>query len=58
MKILIIDDSQVMRNIHNVLTENKVDPDRFLEADTGRKALNLAGQGAFRVSVSLKDMGR
>jgi two-component system chemotaxis response regulator CheY len=43
MKILIIDDSQVMRNIHrNVLTENKIDPERFLEAESGTKAVNLA----------------
>ena len=43
VKILIIDDSQVMRNIHkNVLAENKIDPGRFLEADNGDAALNLA----------------
>ena len=42
-KILIIDDSQVMRNIHkNVLAENKIDRGRFLEADNGDAALNLA----------------
>ena len=43
MKILIVDDSQVMRNIHkNLLAENKIDPDRFLEADNGDAALNMA----------------
>lgn len=43
MMILIVDDSLVMRNIHkNVLAENKVPVDRFLEADNGDKALNLA----------------
>ena len=41
-KILIIDDSQVMRNIHkNALRENNISEDRFLEACDGSEALDL-----------------
>jgi two-component system, chemotaxis family, chemotaxis protein CheY len=43
MKILIIDDSQVMRNIHiNTLTENNVPKEWLLEAEDGDEALNIA----------------
>ena len=45
MKILIIDDSQVMRNIHkNVLAENKIPREDFLEAGNGDDALELANR--------------
>jgi len=41
-KILIIDDSKVMRNIHkNTLKEHDIDETRFLEAENGAQALNL-----------------
>lgn len=41
-KILIIDDSKVMRNIHkNTLKEHDIDESRFLEAGDGAQALNL-----------------
>ena len=43
MKILIIDDSQVMRNIHkNILTENVKTPIEYLEAENGNTALNIS----------------
>lgn len=45
MKILIIDDSQIMRNINkNVLIENKIPEDSFLEAADGKEALQIAEQ--------------
>ena len=45
VKILIIDDSQVMRNIHkNVLAENKIPREDFLEAGNGDDALELANR--------------
>ena len=41
-KILIIDDSLVMRNIHkNALKENNISGDRLLEACDGSEALEL-----------------
>lgn len=43
MRILIIDDSMVMRNIHkNILLENKIPEGSFLEAQDGTTALMLA----------------
>jgi two-component system, chemotaxis family, chemotaxis protein CheY len=43
MKILIIDDSGVMRRIHmNALREHKVDDADMLEAEDGAKALQMA----------------
>jgi two-component system, chemotaxis family, chemotaxis protein CheY len=43
MKILIVDDSQTMRNIHkNTLIEHSVKEDCLLEADNGDSALALA----------------
>jgi two-component system chemotaxis response regulator CheY len=43
MKVLIIDDSQVMRNIHkNILMENTKAVTEYLEADNGDDALNIA----------------
>ncbi|GAB4375057.1 MAG: chemotaxis response regulator CheY [Spirochaetales bacterium] len=43
MKILIIDDSQVMRRIHrNILLENRIREEDLLEAEDGQKALEIA----------------
>ena len=43
MKILIIDDSQVMRRIHrNILLEHGVSEDDLLEAEDGAEALAIA----------------
>jgi two-component system chemotaxis response regulator CheY len=43
MKILIVDDSQTMRNIHkNTLREHSINEDCMLEADNGDSALELA----------------
>jgi two-component system chemotaxis response regulator CheY len=43
MKILIVDDSMVMRNIHkNILIENKISEESFLEARDGNTALDMA----------------
>jgi two-component system chemotaxis response regulator CheY len=43
VKILIVEDSQIMRNIHkNVLAEHRVSPDSVLEASNGSDALNIA----------------
>ena len=43
MKILIVDDSAVMRRIHrNILVENKVPEDDLLEAQDGQAALQIA----------------
>jgi two-component system chemotaxis response regulator CheY len=43
MKILIVDDSMVMRNIHkNILIENQISEENFLEAKDGSVALSLA----------------
>ncbi len=43
MKILIIDDSAVMRRIHrNVLVEHKVDPGDLFEAEDGKEALRIS----------------
>ncbi|MBN1699350.1 MAG: response regulator [Spirochaetales bacterium] len=43
MRILIIDDSMVMRNIHkNILIENKITEESFLEARDGTSALIMA----------------
>ncbi len=43
MKILIVDDSQTMRNIHkNTLMEHSIGKDCMLEADNGDAALVLA----------------
>ena len=45
MKILIVDDSAVMRRIHrNVLIENKIPEEDLIEAEDGEKALNIAKQ--------------
>jgi two-component system, chemotaxis family, chemotaxis protein CheY len=45
MKILIIDDSQVMRNIHkNALREHGVPEESFFEADNGDSALGIASK--------------
>ena len=45
MKILVVDDSAVMRRIHrNTLTEHKVSEADILEAEDGEKALELARQ--------------
>lgn len=43
MKILVIDDSQVMRNLHkNILKESNIPEESILEAEDGSKAMNLA----------------
>lgn len=43
MKILIIDDSQVMRRIHyNILKENNVKEEDLLEAEDGEQALKYS----------------
>ena len=43
MKILIIDDSQVMRRIHrNILIEHGVSEDDLIEAEDGAEALAIA----------------
>jgi two-component system chemotaxis response regulator CheY len=43
MKILIVDDSQVMRNIHkNALRDHGVPEESFCEADNGDTALGIA----------------
>jgi two-component system chemotaxis response regulator CheY len=43
MRILIVDDSSVMRRIHrNVLKENNIDDGSVIEADNGEDALKLA----------------
>lgn len=43
MKILIVDDSQVMRNIHkNALRDHGLKDESFYEADNGDSALGLA----------------
>jgi two-component system chemotaxis response regulator CheY len=43
MKILVIDDSGVMRRIHiNLLQEQKIDGAEILEAEDGQRALELA----------------
>jgi two-component system, chemotaxis family, chemotaxis protein CheY len=45
MKILIIDDSGVMRRIHkNTLIENKIPEESLIEAADGQEALQLASQ--------------
>jgi len=45
MKILIIDDSGVMRRIHkNTLIENKIPEEALIEAADGQEALQLASQ--------------
>jgi two-component system, chemotaxis family, chemotaxis protein CheY len=44
VKVLVIDDSQVMRRIHrNVLLEHKVKEDDIYEASDGAEALAIAG---------------
>ena len=43
MKILVIDDSGVMRRIHiNLLQEQKIDDAEILETEDGQRALELA----------------
>jgi len=43
VKILIIDDSMVMRNIHkNILLDNQISEESFLEARDGTSALSIA----------------
>lgn len=43
MKFMIVDDSQVMRNIHkNTLREHNYSDDDFFEADNGETALDLS----------------
>jgi two-component system chemotaxis response regulator CheY len=43
MRVLIVDDSAVMRRIHrNVLLEKKVDPADLIEAEDGQEALRAA----------------
>jgi len=43
MKILVIDDSGVMRRIHkNTLTEHDIGPDDIIEAADGEEALDIA----------------
>lgn len=43
MKILVIDDSGVMRRIHrNTLTEHDIGPDDIVEAADGEEALEIA----------------
>ncbi|MDC7234204.1 MAG: response regulator [Spirochaetales bacterium] len=45
MKILIIDDSGVMRRIHkNTLIENKIPEEALIEAADGKEALQLASK--------------
>ncbi|MBF9017393.1 MULTISPECIES: response regulator [unclassified Oceanispirochaeta] len=45
MKILIIDDSGVMRRIHkNTLIENKIPEEALIEAADGQEALQLASK--------------
>lgn len=45
MKILIIDDSGVMRRIHrNTLLDNKIPEEALMEAANGREALQLASK--------------
>ena len=45
MKILIIDDSGVMRRIHkNTLIENKIPEEALIEASDGQEALQLASK--------------
>ena len=43
MKILIVEDSQIMRKIHkNVLAEHRVPAESMVESENGSEALNLA----------------
>jgi two-component system chemotaxis response regulator CheY len=43
MKILVVDDAMVMRNIHkNILKEHSISENDLLEAENGEKALKLA----------------
>jgi two-component system, chemotaxis family, chemotaxis protein CheY len=45
MKILIVDDSAVMRRIHkNTLLEHQIGEDNLLEAEDGQQALDIAQQ--------------
>lgn len=45
MKILVIDDSGVMRRIHkNTLTEHKISEDDIIEAVDGQEALEIAAK--------------
>jgi two-component system chemotaxis response regulator CheY len=45
MKILVIDDSGVMRRIHkNTLAEHDLSEDDIIEAEDGRQALNIANE--------------
>jgi len=45
MKILVIDDSGVMRRIHrNTLTEHNINEDDIIEAVDGKEALEIAGK--------------
>ncbi len=42
MKVLIVDDSRIMRNILiNILKEKKVDSDNIFDAPEGKSALNI-----------------
>ncbi len=42
MKILVVDDSRIMRNIlKNILKESNIDENSIIEAQDGREALNI-----------------
>ncbi len=42
MKILVVDDSRIMRNIlKNILKESDIDENSIIEAQDGREALNI-----------------
>ncbi len=52
MKILIIDDSLVIRNIHkNILKEKKIPEENLFEADNGLTALEIAGKEAIGLFI-------
>jgi two-component system chemotaxis response regulator CheY len=54
MKIMIIDDSGVMRRIHkNSLIDHKINESSFIEAEDGARALELAKRE--KVSIFLVD---
>ena len=54
MKILVVDDARVMRNIHkNALLEFKINEDNILEAGDGSAALEIAKE--LEISLFLVD---
>lgn len=54
MKILVVDDSRIMRNIlKNILKESSINEDYILEAQDGREALNLIQEG--KIDLMLLD---